>query len=523
MQTVPANFHAMSQNSVIPIDWDFSASFDKQFDDDVTFFTLNVSELNGVDVLGTTDDNPIQQWDKYEYTSYRDRVISLEWQRSLDFPYSVQSALADIKVNNYDDFFTPRSSSPIEEFILPKRPMRIYTGFRPVGVIPQLVGLSQGMPEIYQDHTASFHVLDFLSELFTMELTKTIAMRDVTTDIVLAAIVEQFGVLPTQYNFAKGRNIIPFVFFERGKNAGNAFRELMQAEMGKLWLDELGIIRFEQRLMSAETAVMVFDDSNVISVESTGDDEIINDVRITSVVRAVQQFQPIFTNAQDDELLFFDPTTTFMIPASSSAFYPDANLNDPAISAEVPTIGRKADDSWFTAVDAGGNEVLSDVSITLSELRTNSYVMLFENTNAFPVYINQVEIWGEPAKIVDTINYRAFDEESVEKYGTQLLEINNNFFGSLSNCDSFAEYTLDAYKEFAGVIKLEVKGDPSLQLADIIEVDYAPYTDEYKVIDIKDAMFLNSYSQIITARHYTPRMWFILDQSELNGTDVLAP
>lgn len=523
MQIVSPGFHAMAQNSVIPIDWQFNVSFTKDFEDSVTFFTLNVSELNGIDVLSPSEDNPLQEWDKYEYTPYGDRVISMEWQRTLDFPYSVQSALADITLNNYDDYFTPRSSSPIQEFILPKRPMRIYTGFRTVGVIPQLVGLSQGMPEISQDKTAGFHVLDFLSEMFTMELTKTIAMQDVTTDVVLSSIFEQFGLLPTQYSLAKGRNVIPFLFFERGLNAGNIFRQLMQAEMGKLWLDELGIIRFEERLSSAETSVMTFNENNIITAESTGDDEIINDIRITSNIRAVQAFQPIYTNAQEEDSVLFDPTITFRIPASGSAFYPDANLNDPAISAVDPTIGRKADTSWFTAVNIAGVEVTSNITITLSELRTNSFTMLFSNANAFDVYITQVEVWGEPAKIVDVIDYRAFDDDSVEKYGTQLLEVNNDFFGSISNCDSFAEYTLDAYKEFAGVIMLGVKGDPSLQLADVIDVDYQAFTDSYKVIGLKNALRNNSYSQIITARHYTPRMWFILDQSELNGTDVLAP
>src|SRR6187402_2358487 len=130
MQTVSPAFHAMAQNSVIPIDWQFNVSFEKNFDDAVTFFTLGVSELNGLDVLGPSDDNPIQEWDKYEYLPYGDRVITLEWDRTLDFPYSVQAAIADVVLNNYDDYFTPRSTSPIEEYILPKRPMRIYTGFR---------------------------------------------------------------------------------------------------------------------------------------------------------------------------------------------------------------------------------------------------------------------------------------------------------------------------------------------------------------------------------------------------------
>lgn len=525
MQTTVAGFIDAMQGNVVPLDWGLQISFDKSFDDDVTFFTYDVSEYNGPDVYAPIDDNPIQQWDKYSYTSYSDRVISMEWQRSIDFPYSVQSAMADVKLNNYDAYFTPRGTSPIEEYILPKRPIRLSAGVRPISVLPQLVGLTQGMPEIdNSSRSASFHILDFLSEMFGMSLTNTIAMQNVRTDEVLSELFQMFGLSPSQYNLAKGRNTIPFLFFEKGIKAGTVMRRLMQAEMGALWLDEQGIIRFTERLQQPQASVFTFDESNIISIDSTGDDEIINDIRITSDVREVQDSQPIFTNAQDDDAnLIIDPAITPVVPAGGTAFYPYASLEDPAISAVVPTIGRKDNTSWFTAHDANGVEVVSGVSITLSQLLANSYTMMFDNTNPFPVYITQVEVWGEPAKIVDQIRYRAYDEDSVEKYGNQVLEIENDFFGSISNCDSFAEYVLDAYKEFAGVIEMKVKGLLSLQLGDIIDVDYEAFTDTYKVISITNRMADNNFEQTIRARHYTPRTWFQYDVSEYNGSDVYAP
>lgn len=525
MQTTVSGFTDAMQGNVVPLDWGLQISFDKSFDDDVTFFTYDVSEYNGPDVYAPIDDNPIQQWDKYSYTPYSDRVMSIEWQRSIDFPYSVQSAMADVKLNNYDAYFTPRGTSPIEEYILPKRPVRLSAGVRPIDVLPQLVGLTQGMPEIDNgSRSASFHILDFLSEMYGMSLTDTIAMQDVRTDEVLSELFQMFGLSPSQYNLAKGRNTIPFLYFEKGIQAGTVMRRLMQAEMGALWLDEQGVIHFDERLQQPQASVFTFDESNIISIDSTGDDEIINDIKITSDVREVQDFQPIFTNAQDDAAnLSIDPDTSPIVPAGGTAFYPYASLEDPAISAVVPTIGRKDNTSWFTAHDVNGTEVVSGVTITLSDLLATSYTMMFNNTNPFPVYITQVEVWGEPAKVVDSIRYRAYDEDSVEKYGNQVLEINNDFFGSLSNCDSFAEYTLDAYKEFAGVIEMKVKGLLNLQLGDIVDVDYEAFTDTYKVISITNRMADNNFEQTIRARHYTPRTWFQYDVSEYNGPDVYAP
>jgi hypothetical protein len=525
MQIVSDAFHEMAQNEIVPIDWDFRVSFDKSFDPNVTFFILDVSLLDGPDLLAPSEDNPIMEWDKYSYKSYKDRVIDLDWEREIDFPYSVQSAIADITVNNFDGYFSPESGSPISSTVLPKRPIRLYAGFQTVGVVQEFVGLTQGMPELDDPgKTATFSAMDFLSEMYNMSLTETIAMQNVRTDEVLSELFQQFGLNPSQYSLGYARNVIPFLFWERGKSAGEAFRQLMQAEMGKLWLDEQGIIRFEDRLYGVQTPVMTFNDNNIISIRNTGDDEIINTVRITSNIRKVQSFQPIFTNARPEEEEIPIDSNSFIVPASSTAFYPDASLNDPSLTATTPTVGRKTDTSWFTAVNANtGDPVTTNINITLSELRTNSYVMLFNNTNAFPVAITQVEVWGEPAKIVDSIRYEAYDEDSVEKYGQKILDIDNDFFGDYSNCDSFAEFVLDGYKEFASVIEIEAKGDPALQLGDVITVQTGFYNDDYKITKIITGMRPNEMSQTITARKYTVRNWFILDQSLLNGPDLLAP
>src|SRR5690606_38037671 len=101
----------------------------KQFDDDVTFFTLDQSQLNGIDILAPTGDNPIQAWDYYKYADFTERLVYVNIQRSLEFPYSVVSAIADFQLNNYDKYITPNSSSPISSYILPKRPVRLLQGF----------------------------------------------------------------------------------------------------------------------------------------------------------------------------------------------------------------------------------------------------------------------------------------------------------------------------------------------------------------------------------------------------------
>lgn len=518
MQTVIPQFHEMAQNSVIPIDWGLRMSFEKEFDSDLKFFTLDESILNGLDLISPSDDNLLNEWDYYNYLPYSDRVITQEWSREIDFPFSVQAGMADFTLNNFDGYFTPNGGSPIQNYILPKRPIRLFAGFKSVALLQQFVGITQKMPTIDErSKTASFHALDFLSEMFSMPLTQTVAMSNVRTDEVLAKLFDQFGLLPTSYTLAKARNTIPFLFFEKGTNAGQAIRDLMQAEMGNLWIDEQGQIRFEQRLQTIEAPVMNFNDTNVIDITTTGDSEIINTVRIKTPIREVQEFQPIFTKSASS-----GSSDLWVVPANGY-LEKTGDLQDPVLSAIAPTLGFSSSVSWFTALTSTGTKVTSGVAVSSNELRTNSYVMNFFNANPFPVEIDELELWGEPAKQVDELDYEALDEDSREVYGEEVLTIDSAFFQTLSNARSFALSILDAYSNYAGVIQMEVKGDPALQLGDVIRVDARSYHDEYKVIKITNTMMSNSYRQVIKARHYTPREWFQLNLSTLNSPVILAP
>ena len=145
------------------------------------------------------------------------------------------------------------------------------------------------MPEISRtDGTATFTAMDFLTWIYDMPIRNTIAMQNVRTDEVLANIFDQFGLHESQYDLAQGRNVIPFLFFEREQQtAGDIIRPLMQAEMGMLWLDEQGIIKFRPRLEQPVDPVYYFDHDSIIELDTSEDDEIINHVIINTNVRVL--------------------------------------------------------------------------------------------------------------------------------------------------------------------------------------------------------------------------------------------
>jgi len=521
MQTVPNSFHKKSQASIRRHNWSFLASFDKEFDDSKTFFILDSSDIDGHDSIAPVNDNPMQYWDYYDYSSQKDRVISLEWDRETNFPYSMQSSECSVVLNNFDNYYSSDTNSPISQYLIPSRPVKLLSGYHSSPLLQQFVGLTHDKPEIDQSsRTAKFEASDYLTELFKLRLSDSVAMSNVRTDEALAALFTQFGIAPHQYELAVGRNRIPFLFIARGTSASEVFRDVMQAEGGQLWIDEQGIIRFEQRLVTSFSPVFTFDETNISSMSTSGDTEIINRVEITSNIREVQDPQPI--HAGSGQLFNYTLTEPVVVPAGGTGVY-SIDIEDPLGGYSEPTLGELSDDSWFTARTFLGEQITSNISVTQSLLTFNTLSLTFTNTNTFDAYVDNIEIYGEPAKVVDTIEYEAFDQTSIDEYGEFPLEIENDMFGSESNCESFAYTTIDAYSDFDNVIELTVKGNPALQLSDIIWVDTKRIKGQFKILKTSSSISSGGVNETIRARRYKPKSWFILNESDLDGTDVLAP
>ena len=517
MIEVSDEFHRLARGQVIqPIVAPY-ISYDKDYDPNIGFFTLDYSVLDGPDILGIVETNPLQIWDLYNYKDYSDRLVELTLSRSVEFPYTVQIAQADITFDNHDGFFTPGSGSSIDENNLPGRPARIYAGYQGQGAIPQLVGLTSQMPDINQgSRTADYHVDDFLVQICDSSLSEVIDLRDVRTDEVLSAIVEQFGLSPDQYSFEEGANVIPFVFFDIGQDAGEAIRKLVQAEGGRFWLDELGVLRFQARGSFSDTLAMSFDEYSIIDVRPSDDSQMVNRVRIQADIREVQEYQVVYTKTASGD----STSSNLWVISRNFSNTISCSLSDPCYDVQNPTIGRSSSVSWFTCKDSNGNPVTSGVSAT-SRLTSNAMILTFTNTNNFDVEVDELSLYGEPAKIINVLDYEAYDDVSVEEYGEHLLEISDNqFFQSDDQADLYARYMLYERAHYNPVLDVDVKGDFSLMLGDIIELQ-GEFAGTYIVDGINWRVGPGYLATTLKVHQYNAPHYFTLDSSELNGTDVL--
>lgn len=521
-------YHRLAVSPVRPLSYKAEVSFTKARSTETDWFTLDQSELSGPDLLAEDESRPIQMWDAYDYRNVSERVIDLNISRSVQFPYNVQSAVADFTLNNYDDYLSisgAGGSSPLSQYIVPKRPCRLYLGFKGVGLAPQFVGLTQGVPSYdgFKNERATFSAMDFLSEIGDMKLNNMVMMRNARTDEVIAAILEQFGLDSRMYDLGHGLNTIPFVYFESGKDAGATLRELVQAEDGAMWLDERGVIRFESRASQVGKApVMVFDENSIVDISPSREAGVVNTISITAEIRRVVGRQPVFT--ADNSLGYQNSASedAYRISARGSATV-WLNFDDPVWSAEGLVLNGAQTGSNFQVVNLSGEAVFSGVSAT-GTLFATSYKLELSNTNSYPVSVSALQLWGQPAKMYgdQPIEYQAQDSDSVAKYGALELTITDNkCFGSVDNARAYAARVLAEYSEYSNVLEMKVKGDPSLQMQDVVTIDYPNYAGNYVVKGSEHRLSDTQLETTLTLRKTTLTYPFILDQSILDGPDLL--
>jgi hypothetical protein len=513
MQTTTQRFEDRAQSTMQPLSWRTLMSFPKSFLEDVDFFTIGVSTIGGGDIIKGEGD-VIQEWDKYQYDDYSYRIHSIEVTRQEEDVNSVALAIADIEMENHDNYFTPNGGSIIDEFILPYRPTKLFMGFGAENV-PVFVGLTEKMPTVDEKtKRVKFHLIDFMYSLFNRPLDESLMLQDVRTDEALEELMDLAGITPTQYDFDTGFNIIDFVYFEKGTKFGDAVKELMEAEMGRFYMDETGIIRFKNRQNYSDVPVWHFDKSNVIGIKTRTQDEIINVVEIKADVREVQANQK-----------FWELQSTTRVPANSSLDI-WADFEDPVTDCDDPEYILTATTSLYatnTEEDGSGTPVSADFALSSSFLFAQSYKMTFQNDNDFDVFITALELFATPAKVVKKIYVREEDTESVAKYDERVLTIENNFINNEGDATSKAKILLGDYSEYGGINELVVIGNPAIQIGDAVSCSIDGFAGTYVISKIVTKLVGAQLIQTLTVKLKNVQTYFTIGISTIGGVDVIAP
>jgi len=338
--------------------------------------------------------------------------------------------------------------------------------------------------------------------------------QDMRTDQILAALLVEFGISPTQYNFDIGFNNIAFAFFDKGSKFGDVVKKLMQAEMGRFFMDEEGVIRFKNRQNYSSSPVWFFNETNIIDIQTSKQDDIVNVVEIKANVREVQANQK-----------FWELQSAVRVPANSTLTI-WADFEDPVTTVDDPEYITSADTSLYTtntAEDGSGSAVAGSFALTDSTLFSKSFQMEFTNTNSFDLFITTLELFARPAKIVKELYVREEDSTSVGKFDERVLTIENEFFNDEAEATSKAKIILDDEANYANTYVLTVKGNPALQIGDAVNVSVFGSADVFVIKKFVNRWEAGKFSQTLTVKKKTFRTFFTIGISTIGGVDVIAP
>lgn len=453
----------VSQADLREYDWRVAISFKKELLPDAGFIDYDDDKNydEGHIYRGTGD--VIQEWDRYSYRDISERIISVSVEREDDRPSSLSLAQADIVVDNYDGLFDPDGTSDLSEFVLPSRPIRILMGFAGAGLrIPQFIGLTEGMPRINEkDRTVEFHCIDYLSHILAKPMDQTVLLQGYRTDQILDVLFQNAGLVSSQYDLDVGEREIPFFYVVRGESFYNVARQLIEAELGRLFIDEFGRIKFKNRLSFSDTIKATFTDyDNIFEYSKRRETDMYNTAEVRSEVRKIQTNQEYWGQLEPLQL---DAGETIVLWA---------DFDDPVVSVDIPTIGGMTSSYTANTLADGSGSPSTDIVLDSVDQFASSYKMTFRNTAGSVLFLTGVVLYCSPVPVVSNLFVRESDLPNARRFGERILEIQNDFFVDVQQAKNFVFTVLSDYGLYSGVADMEVKGSPQLQLGDAIQTDF---------------------------------------------------
>lgn len=524
MQTVSSDFTTRTDGKVRPITFSVLMSMTKAYDAAIDFFTIGTSTIGGTDII-KGESNVVQEWDKYAYEDYSDRILSIEYERETEPPTNALTlGTADIVMDNHDDLFTPgNTASPLYGYLLPKRPIRISIGFKGEH-IPVFIGLTQKRPEVNEKNkTVKFHCLDFMSYMMDQPLDEELMYVDMRTDEIISELLQGAGVLTSQMDLDYGSVIIPFAYFKKGSKRGDALAEIVEAELGNLSMSETGRPTFQNRTnWNDNTSSWTFDKSNVLERTTGSTSDIINVVEVYSQARAVMAKQKLWEAGSAIEVPAGGSVDVFPDFKDDYGALPVTTLDDPEY-IDTATTSKYATNEFE---DGSGAALDGNISVTSVDLFSTSAKIVFSNSASKSVFITQLELFATPAKVQNDIYVRVADAASVgtwDGYEEKVYEIKNNYIQDATAANTIGQIILGDRASDQDQLSLLVKGVPQLQISDVVSWDEVDEEADYFVTRISGVINSSGFRQQITASKRTIESYFRIGISTIGGSDKLGP
>jgi len=458
--------------------------------------------------------------DAFEYSDESENVMSISYDRVLIEPMGgLAMAILDVKLSNMDKRYTPEANATIGTAILPNRPTHAKIGFEVLSIgkmVDVFKGLSLMPEESKEQRTVDITCYDYVRFLNEYPLESTIYQNQ-RSDEIIESILTDVGLGSAQYTLDLGKNTIAFAWFEKGQTAGERIKKICEAEDAVFYQDENGILRFENRNHYGQSPynspIWDIEPSHIISWAEDKGSKIINRVLVKATPRTVKdEVIEVWRNGIEEQIDGSGSKTIW------------AQFENPV--TELTTPAQDIDFKAYTATAGGGTDISSDITVTAT-LFTTTVKLVIDNANANPAYLNLLRLRGKGALPTSEITRVAYDQSSIDKYGEQQFELNNDFIDDEDFAEYMANSIITKYSDHKRRIKLVVQGVPQLQLRDMVRVkdqDLGTYKN-YRVMRIVGKLD-TGFTQDLYLREVTDDEYdnyATVGTSLVDGSDVVSP
>lgn len=535
MKQVSDNFIEKVRASVKDYRFSVLISWNKSFEEGRSFFKLDQSVLDGPDLLWSGNQDVIAFMDRYNYANETENCQNFTIKRVVsNNPWGVVQGTATLTMNNTSGRYFPQKDPIIGNYVSsPGRPVKIQ-----VSVDGEFVNLFTGYsnrPEVtIGSRDMNMTCYDAVSYLATRTSSLSV-FTNTSMDQIIAALLMEAGFTSDQ--FALEPAIQPSISFcsPNGKKVIDLMKELCDSEHYLIFADADGIIRGWNanhfRIDSSDQPAWKITYANATDI-SWSSTTIINDV----IVRA----KPYKTVPRDSLWLMSAASDDTLVPAGGSIDIfldlKDDNGNSMyGIDLDLPVQDALNGSSFTTntATDGSGAK-LPDITATSIYSFGDTAKLIFTNNGATDGYVTSVNLFGTSARQGELESLEAQDPDSMEAYGVNpdgtspgdVYILENNYIQTDAHATQIASAIVNNYSQPMNKFDLSNFVVPYLEIGDFIELDIGSVSDETRAVMVFGIELSGGvddrFSQKLYVEERQPSSYFVLDQSQLDGPDVLA-
>lgn len=530
MQAVSANFTAETSAAKRDLIYGVLVSWIKTVNPSVKYFQIGQSKIGGPDKIKSAGTAAVTFFDKYQYTDESAGAARWAVSRKLSqYPWGMIMAQADIDFINANKRYMPAFDPIIGAYVdKPDRPVKISVGFDSEPLM-LFVGFTDRPESTLVDRKVTLRAFDALTYINNYRIKNLGTQVNKYTHELIEMILIEAGFTSTQYSIEKSLQQKVGYISLKDRQAGAVLRDLVEAEMGLLFVDENGIIRFwnRQHLNNSSTPVYTFNYSNMSNI-AWDNSPVINDVQVIAKPRFVASSQKIWENASAIKV---EAGQALLVPAD----FRDDDGSLPVTNITTPLYIASAVTSYYAtnlAEDGTGDPANSFLTLTSASLVGDTYLMTFTNTYTQPIYITKMALYGTPAKLKYVESKRYIDETSVTDYGRnpsgsgEPLTVTNDMIQDVSTANSLAYTLMKEYATPRKRLKCTVFAVPQLQLGDYVTVNIQDTGEVLNMFVMGSNLKLDrggALIQDLQLEQKTIKRYFTIGQSRIGQTDTIAP